>query len=61
MKDIDLFLKIRNKSNRKLARDVAEWVDVALSASQPKNESTQGHDQLLASGEDLEIDNDDVG
>jgi hypothetical protein len=60
MKDIELFIKIRNKSNRKLARDVAEWVDVALSASHPKNEDTSDRRQLLAAGEDLEVDNDDI-
>jgi hypothetical protein len=60
MKDVESFIKIRNKSNRKLARDVAEWVDVALSASHTKNENTTGHDQLLAAGEDLEVDNDDI-
>jgi hypothetical protein len=27
LKEIDLFLLKRNKSNRKLARDVADWVD----------------------------------
>jgi hypothetical protein len=60
MKDIELFIKIRNKSNRKLARDVAVWVDVALSASHTKNENTAGDDQLLAAGEDLEVENDDI-
>ena len=59
MKDVESFVKIRNKSNRKLARDVAEWVDVAMTASQNNNKSSN-HNLLSASEEDLEIDNDDI-
>lgn len=60
IKDIELFIKIRNKSNRKLARDVAEWVDVALTASHAKNNNSPGQHELLNPGEDLEIDSDDT-
>jgi len=38
-KDIDSFLKERKKTNRKLARDVAAWVETAMLSSQAVSES----------------------
>ena len=58
IKEIEDFLKKRYKSNRKLARDVAEWVDLAVNRSHgsenansidPSNDTEYG---------DLEIEND---
>lgn len=58
IKEIEYFLEKRNKSNRKLARDVAEWVDVAVSQSHghpTANAVDQPYDTELG---DLEIEND---
>lgn len=38
LKEIDLFLSKRNRSNRKLARDVADWVDQAMQISSENKE-----------------------
>lgn len=62
IKEIENFCKKRNKSNRKLARDVAEWVDMAVNKSQ-KNETAKSIESYPSSHTefgDLEIENDDI-
>lgn len=63
-KEIENFCKKRNKSNRKLARDVAEWVDMAVNSSQSthRNEtanSIESNSSSFAEFGDLEIENDE--
>ena len=59
-REVDAFLKKRSKSNRKLARDVAEWVDLAVSSSCRKNVTEEAERGGLSSVsiEDIEIDDD---
>lgn len=60
IKEIERFLKKRNKSNRKLARDVAEWVDIAVSQSHG-GVTVNSVDPSCDTGfGDLEIENDTV-
>ena len=61
IKEIESFCKKRNKSNRKLARDVAEWVDMAVNSSHG-NETTKPIESYPTSHTefgDLEIENDE--
>ena len=60
IKEIENFCKKRNKSNRKLARDVAEWVDMAVNSSQNKTaKSIESYSSSHTEFGDLEIENDD--
>lgn len=66
--EVEAFLKKRSKSNRKLARDVAEWVDIAVSSSCRKSEKLEGGrggghvtgDVSSVPTGDIEIDDDDT-
>ena len=58
IQEIDNFLKKRNKSNRKLARDVAEWVDLAVSRSHGKETVKSMDPSSRTEFGDLDIEND---
>ena len=58
IKEIENFLKKRNISNRKLARDVAEWVDIAVSQSQDSVTAHSVDPSYDTVSGDLEIEND---
>ena len=58
IKEIEDFLKKRYKSNRKLARDVAEWVDLAVNRSQGSENANSINPSNDTECGDLEIEND---
>jgi hypothetical protein len=58
IKEIENFLEKRNKSNRKLARDVAEWVDIAVSQSHGHPTADAVDPSYDTEIGDLEIEND---
>ena len=54
LKEIDAFLAKRKKSNRKLARDVAEWVDQAVRIAAENTRKSK-----VRNSADLEVEDDD--
>jgi Holliday junction resolvase-like predicted endonuclease len=58
IKEIEYFLEKRNISNRKLARDVAEWVDIAVSQSHGHPTATADDPSYDTEIGDLDIEND---
>lgn len=58
-REIDAFVSKRKKSNRKLARDVAEWVDQAVRIAAESKERRGVNDTDLEI--EIESDEDEVG
>ena len=58
-REIDAFVSKRKKSNRKLARDVAEWVDQAVRIAAESKEKRGVNDTDLEI--EIESDEDEVG
>ena len=58
IKEIDAFLLKRQKSNRKLARDVAEWVETAMQIHQ-NCKDTKRNDNLDCEDLDVDVDFED--
>ena len=54
LKEIEAFMTRRKKSNRKLARDVAEWVDTAMKISVDRKKSQENSVEIT------NIDNGDI-
>ena len=54
--EVDSFLTRRQKSNRKLTRDVAQWVETAMQISAEKKSSTSGGGAGSMDVDDITID-----
>jgi hypothetical protein len=61
LREIDAFCLKRQKSNRKLAKDVAAWVETAMKINADKQQARSGgpHGAMRAEDVDIDMDFDD--